>query len=60
MLHPGLMVECANLMEKYEIPDVKIYNKIQWKKLVKKKVTGQNRADILENERTTRNLTMKS
>ena len=36
------------MMEKYEIPDVKNYNKIQWKKLVKKKVTDQNRADILE------------
>ena len=49
MSYPGLMVECTNLMEKYEIPDVKIYNNIQWKKLVKKKVTGQIRADILEN-----------
>ena len=48
MSYPGLMVECAKLIEKYEIPDVKNYNKIQWKKLVKKKVTDQNRADILE------------
>ena len=42
MSYPGLMVECAKLMEKYEIPDVKNYNKIQRKKLVKK-VTDQNR-----------------
>jgi hypothetical protein len=41
-------MSCAKLIEKYEIPDVKNYNKIQWKKLVKKKVTDQNRADILE------------
>ena len=61
MSYPGLMVECAKLIEKYEIPDVKNYNKIQWKKLVKNKVTDQNRADILEQWRTaTRNLTIKS
>ena len=49
MSYPGLMMECAELMEKYEITDVKKYTKIQWKRLVKKKVVDQNRADILDN-----------
>ena len=49
MSYPGLMLECAKLMEKYELDDVKNYNKIQWKKLVKQKVTEKNRADLLDN-----------
>ena len=48
MSFPGLMMECAKLMENYEITDAKSYTKIQWKKIVKKKVTDKNRESLLE------------
>ena len=41
------MVECAKLMEMHEISDAKNYNKMRWKRLVKKKVEEQKRADLL-------------
>ena len=48
MCFPGLMMECAKLMESYKLSDAKSYSKLQWKKIVKKQVTDQNRESLLE------------
>ena len=48
MSFPGLMTECANLMEDYELEDAKAFSKMQWKKIVNKKVAEQNKASLLE------------
>ena len=40
-------MEYQNLIEKYELPDIRKFSKIQWKRLVKEKITKQNRLDLL-------------
>ena len=47
MDYPGLVMEYQNLIEKYELPDIRKFSKIQWKRLVKGKITKQNRLDLL-------------
>ena len=45
--YPGLMLECQELMEEYNLTDVKSSSKIQWKKMVKNKVKEQNETSLL-------------
>ena len=40
-------MEYQNLIEKYELPNIHKFSKIQWKRLVKGKITKQNRLDLL-------------
>ena len=48
MSYPGLVMECDNLMEKYELTDIHTASKIQWKKAVKDAVCKQNKSSLLQ------------
>ena len=45
--YPGLMMECLDLMEEYNLPDAKLSSKIQWKKIVKKAICDENEKSLL-------------
>ena len=45
--YPGLMMECQELREEYNLPDGKSCSKIQWKKIVRNKIKEQNETNLL-------------
>ena len=50
--YPGLMLECQEMIEEYNLPDAKPLSKIQWKKIVKKKILELNQNCLLETVKT--------
>ena len=48
MSYPGLVMECNNLMEEYELTDIHTASKIQWKRAVKDAVSKQNKSSLLQ------------
>ena len=46
--YPGLVKECNTLIEKYDLPDLKIMTRLQWKRAVTKKTLETNKTDLLE------------
>ena len=47
MAYPGLVTGYQNLIEKYELPDIRKFSKMQWKRLVKREIRNQNKLDLL-------------
>ena len=47
MAYPGLVTGYQNLIEKYELPDIRKFSKLQWKRLVKREIRNQNKLDLL-------------
>ena len=46
--YPGLMIECQELVDKYNLPEVKQCSKLQWKKEVINKVKEMNENSLIE------------
>ena len=50
--YPGLMCECEEMIEEYNLPDAKHLSKTQWKKIVTKKILELNKNCLLETVKT--------
>ena len=47
MSYPGLVTEYKKLIEKYELPNIRMFSRMQWKKLVKSEIAKENRLGLL-------------
>ena len=45
--YPGLITECETLMKKYNLPAVYNYTKVEWKKIVERKLKEHNKKTLL-------------
>ena len=45
---PGLIQACKLLIEHYELPNIQLKSKLQWKNLVHRAIVTANRSDIID------------